>query len=245
MEVFPAIDIRGGRVVRLRQGDPERETEYGADPLATAEAWEAEGVPRLHVVDLDGAFEGAPRNLPIIVQIARSVRIPLQVGGGLRRMEDIEAVLDAGADRAILGTVGVTHPELLAGAAGRYPGRILLGIDARQGVVAVEGWAQETRLMATELALRVSSLPLGAIIYTDILRDGTLWGVNLDGLRAIAGVTTIPLMASGGISSVGDLAALARLEPRPPVAVVIGKAFYSGALSYQQAVAAARVPRAG
>lgn len=238
MLVIPALDIRGGRVVRLRQGDPTRETEYSVDPVSIARGWQEQGARLLHVVDLDGAFAGRPQNLETVTAITRAVRIPVQVGGGLRALADIEAVLAGGAARAVVGTAAVKTPELLDQACRRFPGRVLLSIDAKDGVVAVEGWGEETSLAAVDLAGRVAGLPLGTIVYTDIQRDGTMWGANMAGIRAMLSATRIPLIASGGVASLEDLLAVAELEPLGLVGVIIGKALYSGALDLGDALRA-------
>jgi phosphoribosylformimino-5-aminoimidazole carboxamide ribotide isomerase len=240
VEIIPAIDLRGGRVVRLAQGDPTRETRYGEDPAGVAAEWEWRGAPRLHLVDLDGALGGSPKNQEALGAILRRVRIPAEVGGGLRSLDAVRAVLDLGAAVAVLGTAAIRDPAFLEAACAAFPGKIALGLDARAGMLAVSGWAEPTSVRATELARRAGDLPLHAIIYTDIQRDGMLEGPNLAELGAVAAATRIPVIASGGISSVEDLRALRALEGPGVRGAIIGKAFYDGRLTLEAALAAGR-----
>lgn len=240
MDIIPAIDLRGGRVVRLVQGDPARETQYGQDPAAVAREWEQRGAPRLHLVDLDGALGGTPANQEALRHVLRSVRIPVQVGGGLRTLEAVRAILDLGAAVAVLGTAAIRDPAFLEAACAAFPGRLALGLDARAGILAVSGWTEATTVPATSMARRVSHLPLAAIIYTDIGRDGMLEGPDLEGLRGVAAATRLPVIASGGVSSTGDIQTLRALERVGVVGAIIGKALYDGRLTLEAALAAGR-----
>ena len=239
MEIIPAIDLRDGRVVRLVQGDPSRETRYGQDPVAVAQEWERRGAPRLHLVDLDGALRGAPANRRVLGEILGGIRIPAEVGGGLRSLEAVRAVLDLGAAVAVLGTAAIRDPAFLEAACAAFPGRLALGLDARGGMLAVSGWAEATSIQVTDLASRVGDFPLAAIIYTDIRRDGMLEGPDLPGLRALASATRHPVIASGGISSTADIEALRSLGPRAVAGAILGKALYDGRLTLEAALAAA------
>jgi phosphoribosylformimino-5-aminoimidazole carboxamide ribotide isomerase len=240
VEIIPAIDLRGGKVVRLVQGDPARETRYGDDPAAVAATWEQRGARRLHLVDLDGALDGSPANQEALGAVLRAIRIPAEVGGGLRSLEAVRAVLDLGASVAVLGTAAIRDPAFLEAACAAFPDSIALGLDARAGILAVSGWAEATSVRATDVARRASDLPLRAIIYTDIQRDGTLEGPNLPELGAVAAATRIPVIASGGISSIADLRDLRTLEPAGVWGAIIGKALYDGRLTLEAALAAGR-----
>lgn len=240
MEIIPAIDLRDGKVVRLVQGDPARETRYGEDPAAVAAEWERRGAPRLHLVDLDGALGGFPANQQALGAILDRIRIPAEIGGGIRNLDAIRAVLDLGAAVAVLGTAAIRDPAFLEAACAAFPGRVALGLDARGGILAVSGWAEATTIRATDLARRASHLPLHAIIYTDIQRDGMLEGPNLSELRAVAAATRVPVIASGGISSAEDLRALRTLEPVGVTGAIVGKALYDGRLTLEAALAAGR-----
>jgi len=239
MEIIPAIDLRGGRVVRLIQGDPSRETQYGHDPVAVAQEWEQRGAPRLHLVDLDGALAGSPGNQPALREILRAIHIPAQVGGGLRTLDAVQAVLDLGAAVAVVGTAAIRDPGFLEAACRVFPGRVALGLDARSGVLATSGWTEATTVQATDLARKMSHLPLAAIIYTDIQRDGMLQGPDLEGLSAMADSTQIPVIASGGIASARDIHALKVLACGRIVGAIVGKALYDGRLTLEAALAAA------
>jgi len=240
MLVIPAIDLKGGQVVRLAQGDPRRETLYSVDPVAIAFRWEREGAPILHIVDLDGAFSGRPEQLPVVARVASAVKVPVQLGGGLRSLPALEQAFASGIERAVVGTAAIEDPGFLAEACRRYPGRIALGIDVKDGKVAVRGWAAETELLATRLAARSADLPLAAIIYTDIAHDGMLTGPNLEALRRMTQATRHPLIASGGIATLDDLKRIAALERSRVVGALIGKALYEGRFSLAEAIAAAR-----
>jgi len=239
VEIIPAIDLRGGRVVRLVQGDPSQETQYSLDPAAVAAEWERRGAERLHLVDLDGAFAGHPANREALAAILRSIRIPAQVGGGLRTLRAVEDTLGLGAAVAVVGTAAIRQPALLEAACRAFPRRVALAIDARDGLVAASGWTEGSAVRATDLAARAGALPLAAIIYTDIRRDGMLQGPDLEGLARMADATAVPLIASGGIRSVEDIRALAELRPGRVAGAIIGKALYDGRLALEAALAAA------
>ena len=231
--------------MRLVQGRADQETVYGDDPAAMGRRWEAEGAAWLHVVDLDGAFSGKPAHLPLIERIAQAVRIPIQVGGGIRSLESIISVLHCGAKRVILGTQAVGSPLFLREACQRFRGQILLGIDARGGYIATEGWTKPTHLKAVDFAQQVTHFPLGGIVYTDIFRDGMLAGPNLSALCEMADVVSLPLIASGGISSLSDVRAIMGLETRGVGGMIIGKALYSGKIDLSEAIALVRKGREG
>lgn len=239
MEIIPAIDLKGGRVVRLIQGDPARETGYSHDPAAVAQEWERRGAGRLHLVDLDGAFTGAPANQEALRNIFRVITVPAQLGGGLRSLDAVRAALDLGAAVAIVGTAAMRDPAFLEAACAAFPGRMALGLDARQGRLVAAGWTEATEVQATAFARRVSDLPLAAIIYTEVQRDGMLEGPDLERLSAVASATRIPVIASGGVSSVQDIQALKALAPRGVAGVIIGKALYDGRLTLEAALHAA------
>jgi len=240
MLVIPAVDLRGGRVVRLAQGDLSRQTAYSSDPVAVARRWEREGASRLHLVDLDGAFSGRPEQLAAVAEVVKAVGVPVQLGGGLRTLQALDQAFAVGIDRAVVGTAAIEEPEWLVSACRRYPGRIVLGIDAKNGRVAVRGWTGETELRPTALVARSSALALAAIIYTDIGRDGMLAGANLDALRQIALASPHPVIASGGIATLEDIRQIAALDPSRIVGALIGKALYEGRFSLREAIAVAR-----
>jgi phosphoribosylformimino-5-aminoimidazole carboxamide ribotide isomerase len=239
MIVFPAIDIRGGRCVRLFQGRADRETVYGDDPAAMGQRWQAAGAAWLHVVDLDGAFGARPQNFEVIRKLRRAVTIPIQLGGGLRSLDTLAAYIDLGIDRLILGTAILKDPKLVAGACRVYPGRIALGLDAKEGLLAVEGWTETTQRTAAEVARELAHLQPAAIIYTDISRDGVKRGVNLEATRNLARATDIPVIASGGVSCLDDITALLPLEPLGVIGVITGRALYDGNLDLKEAIRAA------
>ncbi|MFZ2448755.1 MAG: 1-(5-phosphoribosyl)-5-[(5-phosphoribosylamino)methylideneamino]imidazole-4-carboxamide isomerase [Syntrophobacteraceae bacterium] len=240
MIIFPAIDIKDGLCVRLMQGDPDRATVYGKDPVAVAKHWESLGAEWLHVVDLDGAFSKRPVNQKIIRAIAESISIPVEVGGGIRNMENIEGYMSAGIARVILGTAALREPEIVEEACGRYPGRIALGLDARDGLVAVEGWKEATRTDAVSLVRSFDALALGAVIYTDIHRDGMQTGVNIEATRRLIEATKIPVIASGGVSTRQDIEKLLPLVPLGLLGVITGRAIYEGTLDLREAIALGR-----
>lgn len=238
MEVIPAIDLLGGNCVRLYQGDYDQSQVFGEDPVAVAKQWEEQGATRLHLVDLDGAKSGEPVNLPVIEKVAAALKIPVQVGGGLRDRDRVAQLLSLGVQRAILGTVAVEQPELVGDLCQEFPGQIVVGIDARNGKVATKGWLETSEVEATELAGRMAKLGAAAIIYTDIHRDGTLQGPNMAALRELAEGIDIPVIASGGVSSVQDLVNLLKLEPIGVTGAIVGRAIYTGDVDLAAAIRA-------
>jgi phosphoribosylformimino-5-aminoimidazole carboxamide ribotide isomerase len=240
MIIFPAIDIKDGLCVRLMQGDPERVTIYGKDPVAVARRWEEEGAQWLHVVDLDGAFSQTPQNREVILSIVKGVSVPVQVGGGIRSLATIEDYLGAGVERVIVGTVALREPQLLTEACTRFPRRIALGIDARNGRVAIEGWKETTGMDAISLVRRFSDLELAAVIYTDIHRDGMRFGVNVEATRSLLEATDFPAIASGGVATLSDVEALLPLVPLGLAGVITGRAIYDGTLVLRDALTLVR-----
>jgi phosphoribosylformimino-5-aminoimidazole carboxamide ribotide isomerase len=237
MLIIPAVDLKAGRCVRLLQGRAEAETVFSNDPVAMARRWESEGAPRLHVVDLDGAFGGGPAQTAIIRDIARAVSIPVEVGGGLRSAEHIEAVLEAGARWAIVGTRAALDPVFLGEVCRRFADRIIVGVDASDGRVAVDGWTRVLDLGAVALARDAAAAGACTIIYTDIARDGMQGGPNVWSTEAVAKAAGIPVFASGGVGSLDDIRQLAGI---PGVdGVVVGRALYTGALTLGDALAEA------
>jgi phosphoribosylformimino-5-aminoimidazole carboxamide ribotide isomerase len=234
--VIPAIDLKAGRCVRLRRGRMEEATDYGDDPVAWARTFEAAGAAWLHVVDLDGAFAGEPRNAQAVTAIVKAVGMRVEVGGGIRDLGRIQAYLDAGAARVILGSAAVREPELVAKAAAAYPGRIAVGIDAVRGRVAVQGWAEVTEVRAPDLARRMGEQGACAVIYTDIDRDGMQTGVNLEATREVARAAGVPVIASGGVATLDDIRALLPLAADGVAGVVTGRALYEGTLDLAAAI---------
>ncbi|MBF2025396.1 MAG: 1-(5-phosphoribosyl)-5-[(5-phosphoribosylamino)methylideneamino]imidazole-4-carboxamide isomerase [Oscillatoriales cyanobacterium C42_A2020_001] len=238
MEVIPAIDILGGQCVRLYQGDYGQVQTFDEDPVAVAQRWAEEGATRLHLVDLDGAKAGKPVNLQAIAAIAQSIDVPVQVGGGLRDRQSVADLLKVGVQRIILGTVAVEQPELVSQLCQEFPGKIVVGIDARNGKVATRGWLETSEVLATNLAQQMASAGVAAIIYTDIHRDGTLQGPNLEALRELCNAVEIPVIASGGVSSITDLFSLLALEPLGVAGAIVGRALYTGEVSLKEALRA-------
>ncbi len=239
MEIIPSIDLLDGRVVRLAQGDYARQTHFDREPRQVVDEFVRAGVDRIHVVDLDGAREGAGRNSEIVRTILDSAGpVPVQVGGGVRSREAAEHLLEIGADRVIMGTAALEDPELVGQVATQHPGRVVLGLDTREGRVAVRGWEQVGSRTALEVLEGFQSLPLGAILHTEIGRDGLLGGPDLDGTASLAGCTRIPVIASGGVSGLEDLRALART--RVIAGAIVGRAFYEGRIDLAEAVALVR-----
>lgn len=237
MRVIPAIDLKDGRCVRLRQGDMAAETVYSEDVPSVAARWQQLGADLIHVVDLNGAVDGEPKNLPQIQAIMKTVSVKVQVGGGIRTIDTVRQYLQAGVARVVLGTVALTDRVFLTQACREFPRRILLGLDARDGQVAVKGWTSLSATKATDLLTDLASLDLGAIIYTDISRDGMLNGPNLEALREVVELSSFPVIASGGITCIEDLQAVQSLGSRVEGAIV-GTALYDGKLDYREALAA-------
>ncbi len=238
MLVIPAIDLHGGKCVRLLQGKREKETIYSLNPVEIALKWQAEGAGHLHIVDLDGAFAGKPVNSALLEKMVSSLAIPVQLGGGIRDLQTIKNALELGVSRVILGTAAVEKPELVQEAVALYGEKILVGIDARDGFVAVKGWVEASRKKAVDFALEMQSYGVREIVYTDISRDGTLAGPNLKALKEMAAALEIPLIASGGVSSLEDLHLLKNLEQHGVRSVIIGQAFYTGRFSLKEALSA-------
>jgi phosphoribosylformimino-5-aminoimidazole carboxamide ribotide isomerase len=234
--LFPAIDLKNGEAVRLQQGDMARATVFNRDPAAQAEAFENAGFPWLHLVDLDGAFAGKPVNALAVAAILKKIKIPVQLGGGIRNLETVERWLGEGIARVIVGTAAVRDPEFVRRAARKFPNQIAVGIDARAGKVAVAGWAEETQLEAVELARLFEDAGVAAIVYTDVERDGMLQGLNLDSTIALADAVKIPVIASGGLGSIEDIRRL--LEPRAKKleGAIAGRALYDGRLDAKEAL---------
>jgi phosphoribosylformimino-5-aminoimidazole carboxamide ribotide isomerase len=234
--LFPAIDLKDGVCVRLEQGDMGRATVFNRDVAAQATGFEAEGFEYLHVVDLDGAFAGRPVNARAIERILESVPLPMQLGGGIRDRATIATWLEKGVDRVIIGTAAVKDPDLVKQAARDWPNRIAVGLDARDGRVAVQGWAETSDLSALEIALRFEDAGVAAIIHTDISRDGLLQGLNLDATVSLADAITVPVIASGGLASMNDIRQL--LEPRAKklAGAIAGRALYDGQLNASEAL---------
>lgn len=240
MIVIPAIDIKQGRCVRLLQGRMDAETVFSDNPAAMAVKWAQLGAERIHVVDLDGAVSKEPVHFETVHAIHQSVSIPIQIGGGIRDMKTISRYLDAGIDRVIIGTEAIRNPELVREACRRYPGRIVVGIDARNGKVAIEGWTQTTETEAVDLARSLEDCGVAAIHFTDIHRDGMQTGPNVAETRKLAEAISIPVIASGGVSTIEDIRRLLPLEAVGVVGVITGRALYAGTLDLQEAIRVAK-----
>ena len=236
MLVIPAIDLKNGKCVRLLQGRKDAETVFSDNPVAVAQQWVEQGAELIHIIDLDGAFEKHPVNLSVIKQIRDAVEIPLQVGGGIRNEETIKTYLDAGMQKTIIGTEAINNPALVTTACRTYPGQIVIGIDARNGLVATEGWTRTTRVKALDLARQYEDSGAAAINFTDIHRDGMQTGPNIDETRKLAEAVSIPVVASGGVSSLDDIRNLMPLAAVGVAGVITGKALYTGALNLREAV---------
>ncbi len=239
MIVIPAIDIKNGRCVRLEQGRMDRETVFSDDPAAMARQWAAQGAALIHLVDLDGAVSKAPRNRAVIAAIVQAVNVPLQLGGGIRDLATIEMYFELGVERIVIGTEAIRNPSLLKDAGRRFPGRMVVGIDARKGLVAIEGWTETTETTAIDLARRFEDCGLAAINFTDIHRDGMQTGPNIEATGQLAQAVAIPVVASGGVSTLNDIRNLKPLESDGVKGVITGKALYSGTLDLKAAMAVA------
>ncbi len=244
MDIFPAIDLLDGQCVRLYQGDYDKSQVFNDNPADMARSWLQQGANKLHLVDLDGAKAGQPVNLAAIASIVEVARqnaakpVQIQVGGGLRTEASVKQLLELGIDRIILGTVAVEQPQLVSDLCQKYPHQIVVGIDARDGKVATKGWLETSEVLATELASRMAQMGAAAIIYTDIHRDGTMSGPNLDALRELASGIEIPVIASGGVSSVRDLLSLLALEATGVTGTIVGRALYTGEVNLAEAIRA-------
>ena len=244
MILFPAIDLKNGQCVRLEQGDMARATVFNLDPSAQARAFAAQGFEYLHVVDLDGAFAGKPVNAQAVEAMLKAITMPVQLGGGIRDLATVEAWLAKGVARVIIGTAAVRDPELVKNAAKQFPGRVAVGLDARDGKVAVQGWAETSEVTALEIAQRFEDAGVAAIIFTDIARDGLLKGLNLDATIALADHISIPVIASGGFASIEDVKALLMPRAKKLAGAIAGRALYDGRLDAAAALALIRNARA-
>ena len=243
MEIIPAIDLLDGNCVRLDQGKYDKVTEFNKNPLSQALEWQSKGASKLHLVDLDAAKTGSPINDKAIKQISEALDIPIQIGGGIRTLKRAEELFNYGIDKVILGTVAIEKPELVKELANNYPGKVIVGIDAKDGKVATRGWTTHSNTTADQLARNFSNLSLSAFIATDISTDGTLQGPNLDFLRDVACSSQIPIIASGGIGSIEDLLSLISLESYGVIGVIVGRAIYDGSVDLEQAIKATSKPR--
>ena len=235
MLLIPAIDLKDGKCVRLRQGAMDQVTRYSDDPLGMAEQWQNLGAHYLHVVDLDGAVTGSPQHLPQIEAIAKRPGLCIQVGGGIRQVSTVQVYLNAGVDRVVVGTAALRNPEFLAEASTSFPGKVLLGIDIKNGFVAVQGWTEVSSLTPEQLFEKVRSLPLAGVVFTDISKDGMLEGPNLSALKQAAQASPFPIIASGGVTSLQDVQAVQALHANIS-AIIIGKALYEGTLNFPEAL---------
>ncbi|HUK55452.1 MAG TPA: 1-(5-phosphoribosyl)-5-[(5-phosphoribosylamino)methylideneamino]imidazole-4-carboxamide isomerase [Nitrospiria bacterium] len=236
MVIIPAIDIKDGKCIRLQQGRLGTESIYSDDPVAVARRWESEGAELIHVVDLDGAFSGSPKNRNQILKIVQSVKIPIQAAGGIRTFLDIENYRRIGASRLVLGTKALQSFEFLKSACDLFPGGISVGLDAREGKILVQGWTQPTGEGVIEFAKKLGGLRILSIIFTDVQQDGMLQGPNLDAIRELAHSVEIPVIASGGVSSLEDIRSLCELESSGVAGIIIGKALYTGTVNLREAL---------
>ncbi|GLH77583.1 1-(5-phosphoribosyl)-5-[(5-phosphoribosylamino) methylideneamino] imidazole-4-carboxamide isomerase [Bradyrhizobium sp. SSBR45G] len=243
MILFPAIDLKNGQCVRLEQGDMARATVFNLDPAAQAKSFADQGFEYLHVVDLDGAFAGKPMNAQAVEAMLKVVKMPVQLGGGIRDLKTVEAWLSKGITRVIIGTAAVRDPELVKTAAKTFPGRVAVGLDARDGKVAVEGWAETSEVTALDIAKRFEDAGVAAIIFTDIARDGLLKGLNLDATIALGDAISIPVIASGGLASIEDVKAMLTPRANKLEGAIAGRALYDGRLDPAEALALIRAAR--
>jgi len=235
MEIIPAIDLLNGKCVRLNQGNYNEVTKFNSDPVKQAQVWESQGAKRLHLVDLDGAKTGEPINDQTIKDIKKAISIPIQLGGGIRNVDRAKELFDIGINRIILGTIAIEKPELVRILSRKYPKRVAVGIDAKKGMVATQGWVKQSKITSLELAKELNDLELAAIISTDISTDGTLKGPNIQALREIAKISINPVIASGGIGSIADLISLTDLENDGIGAIIVGRALYDGSIDLKEA----------
>ncbi|MBI5418342.1 1-(5-phosphoribosyl)-5-[(5-phosphoribosylamino)methylideneamino]imidazole-4-carboxamide isomerase [Candidatus Poribacteria bacterium] len=236
MEIIPAIDIRGGNCVRLDQGRLERETIFSREPVSMAKMWAKRGASRLHIVDLDGAFEGMPKNLEIVTKIARTVNIPIQLGGGIRNLDAMDKILNSGIDRIVLGTSAYENLGMVKMAVLKHQKRIIVGVDASNGKLAIKGWKEVTEQDAEEFIEKLETTGLNTVIYTDISKDGMMEGPNIKSIRKIAKSTEISIIASGGISTLEDLKNIKKLEKHGVIGVIVGKALYTQSFELEDAL---------
>ncbi|NWF94308.1 MAG: 1-(5-phosphoribosyl)-5-[(5-phosphoribosylamino)methylideneamino]imidazole-4-carboxamide isomerase [Syntrophaceae bacterium] len=241
MIVIPAIDLKEGRCVRLSQGRMDQESVYSEDPVGMARHWESKGAERLHVVDLNGAVTGKPFHRSLIEEIAKSIRIPIEVGGGIRDLETIESYLASGVGWVILGTAALSNRHLVMEACRRFPKRVILGIDSRRGKVAIQGWNEVVSSEAIDVARQFEGTGLSAIIFTDIERDGMETGLNFEYTKAIAQTTSIPVIASGGVSRIEEIERLRELEPEGVIGVIVGRSLYTGKIDLEEAIRIAKI----
>ncbi len=239
MEVIPAVDLRNGKCVRLFQGRADRETVYFDNPAEVARMWEQKGARRLHLVDLDGAFKGVPQNQEVIKKIASQLNIPVQLGGGIRDTTTVEQLLDLGITRVIIGTAAVSNPSLVQELVYKYGERVMVGVDAQDGMVAVKGWVESSSLKALDLIKDMERIGVKEIVYTDISRDGTLEGPNLEAAREIAEQTSVNIIASGGVSCLEDIKRARALESAGISGIIVGRALYTGKFTLEEALEAA------
>jgi phosphoribosylformimino-5-aminoimidazole carboxamide ribotide isomerase len=236
MQLIPAVDIKNGKCVRLSQGKADQETIYSNDPVSMANHWDEEGAETIHVVDLDGAFTGEPANLDLVKEIINSSSINIQVGGGIRTMESIDTYMNFGAARVVLGTIAFKDPKLVETAAKKYPGKIIVGIDARDGNVAIKGWVEVSSKKANEFAKSFENMGVAGFVFTDISRDGMLEGPNIKSVSDFAESTSVPVIASGGVSRLEDISNLQKLMPLGVTGTILGKSLYDKTVNYGEAL---------